>query len=341
MAGVSRACRRRHYLRYVLGYRPVETAEELRFGTLLHAGLEAWWRAAQREAPLDDWLAEAQGAVAARPAEALDRAKLQVLLTGYHLRWGPECAERYEVLGVEQVFRGPLINPRTGKASKRWELAGKLDALVRDRRDRRILVVEHKSSSEDISPGSDYWRRLRLDGQVSTYFEGARLLGHQVDACLYDVVGKLQQRELAVPVVDELGNKVVLDARGERVRTAQGKWRQTGDAQLGYVLQTRPETEEELLQRLAGVVAEAPERYFARGEVVRLEADLVEGMTDTWQLAQSLRDELLEGRRPRTPEACIQPGRVCPYFSVCAGEASLEDPARFVRSDDIHPELAA
>jgi hypothetical protein len=40
-----------------------------------------------------------------------------------------------------------------------------------------VLVVEHKTSSEDVTPGSFYWSRLRMDGQVSVYFDGARALG--------------------------------------------------------------------------------------------------------------------------------------------------------------------
>lgn len=333
----ARACRRRHYLRYVLGYRSAADAHELRFGTLLHLCLEAWWKAVTLDGaePLDSALVVLEQ----QQVDQLDRLKLQVLVTGYDLRWRTEAREHYEVLGVERQFEGPLTNPKTGRASSRWKLAGKLDVLVRDRRDGLVRFIEHKSSSEDISPGSDYWRRLKMDGQVSVYFEGSRLLGHEPYACLYDVVGKLRHQLCQVPVLDEHGNKVVLDAQGQRVRATGGKWRQTGDKERGFVLQTRLETPEEFQQRIAGIVAEAPEKYFARGEVHRLEQELADGMTDVWQLAQSLRDEELEGRWPRNPDACMQPGRTCPFFAACAGEASLEDQRLYVKSDVIHPEL--
>ena len=337
-ARTARACRRRHYLQYILGYRPAEDAAQLRFGTLLHLGLEAWWKAVQAALPVDEWLAAAQRELIEENVDPLDLAKLRVLLTGYHLRWAAEAAH-YEVLGVELQFEGPLTNPVTKAESRTWRLAGKLDVLVRDTRDNLVRVVEHKSSSEDVSPGSDYWRRLKMDGQVSVYFEGGRLLGHDVYAVLYDVVGKLQHQLSAVPVLDEHGNKVVLDAQGERVRTAQGKWRQTGDTAQGYVLQTRPETYEEFQARVAEVVALAPERFFTRGEVHRLEQELADGLTDVWQLAQSLRDEERTERFPRNPDACIQPGRVCPFFAACAGEASLKDERLYVQNDDVHPEL--
>lgn len=335
----ARACRRRHYLRYTLGYRSASDADALRFGTLLHLALEAWWLAVQAGLPVDVWLDRALEVLASQQVELLDRLKLQVLVTGYHLRWCEEAAAHYEVLGVELQFEGPLTNPKTGKQSRIWKLAGKLDVLLRDRRDGLVRVVEHKSSSEDISPGSDYWRRLKMDGQVSVYFEGGRILGHEVYAVLYDVVGKLQHELKQVPVLDELGNKVVLDAQGQRVRASGGRWRQTADKDQGYVLQTRQETPEEFSQRVAFIVAEENHRFYARAEVHRLEQELADGITDVWQLAQSLRDEENEERFPRNPDACMQPGRTCPFFAACAGEASLEDQRLYVKSDVIHPEL--
>ncbi|MDP2270896.1 MAG: PD-(D/E)XK nuclease family protein [Archangium sp.] len=336
----ARACRRRHYLRYTLGYRSAEDAHSLRFGTLLHLMLEAWWMAVKRGDSVDIWLYAAQEILAEQQVDIIDRLKLQVLLTGYHFRWADEAAF-YEVLGVELQFEGPLVNPVTGRQSQLWKLAGKLDVLVRDRRDGLVRVVEHKSSSEDVSAGSDYWRRLKMDGQVSVYFEGGRILGHEVYAVLYDVIGKLRHDFVQVPLLDELGNKIVHNAQGERVRTGAGKWRQTGDKDQGFTLQTRLETPEEFQQRIAGVIAEAPEKYFTRGEVHRLEQELADGITDVWQLGQSLRDEEIAERFPRNPDACMQPGRTCPFFAACAGEASLDDQRLYVRSDVVHPELEA
>lgn len=336
----ARACRRRHYLRYILGYRSAADAHALRFGTLLHLMLEAWWLAVMHGLPVEAWLDAAQRVLREQNVEVIDRLKLQVLMMGYHLRWAAEAAH-YEVLGVELQFEGPLVNPKTGRASRLWKLAGKLDVLLRDRRDGLVRVVEHKSSSEDVSPGSDYWRRLKMDGQVSVYFEGGRILGHEIYAVLYDVVGKLAHSFKEVPVTDELGNKIVLDAQGQRVRASGGRWRQTGDKDQGYVLQTRPETPEEFQERIAGVVAEAPERFFTRAEVHRLEQELADGITDVWQLGQSLRDEELEQRFPRNPDACMQPGRTCAFFAACVGEASIDDQRLYVRSDNVHPELEA
>lgn len=333
----ARSCRRRHQLQYLLGYRPAESAHALRFGQLIHDALEAWWLAAKAGLPKDAWHQAAMAALAEREADELDLAHAQVMMMGYHLRWadGP-----YEVLAVEVEFNAPLRNPVSGASSRTWRLAGKIDVIVRDLRTGEVVIIEHKTSSEDLTPTSDYWKRLRMDGQVSTYFEGARHLGYEAARCLYDVLGKPRHGLKSVPVLDEHGVKVVHDANGERVRTAKGKWRETGSTAEGFVLQTRPETLDEHKARLVEELGADPQRYWCRGDVVRLEADLRGALIDTWQLAQSLREEQLAERYPRNPDACMQPGRTCPYFAACAGEASIDDTRLFTRNTDVHPELA-
>jgi hypothetical protein len=41
----ARACQRLHKLKYLDGYRAAVEADTLRLGSLIHRGLEAWWRA--------------------------------------------------------------------------------------------------------------------------------------------------------------------------------------------------------------------------------------------------------------------------------------------------------
>lgn len=319
-----RRCQREHHYAYQLGYRTHEDAEALRFGTLWHRGLEAWWQGHGLAAALD---AGTAGAI-----DAYEAVRVRVLLRGYDSRWGHE---RHEVTAVEKEFYAPLLNPETGAPSRTYELAGKLDVLLADR------FVEHKTTSEDIGLGSVYWRRLTLDPQVSTYYAGARSLGHEVRGCLYDVVRKPALRPYtAVPAVDETGVRIVLDAAGERVRTKDGKrWRASADSAQGYASLTRLELPEEYEARLMEEIAAHPDRYYQRGEVVRLEADEHEAALDAWQLTQAMKDGERLGRYPRNPEACLRYGRVCTYFPVCTKSASLEDPALYHRVDNVHPEL--
>lgn len=315
----ARSCLRYHKLRYLDGYRPVKESAEARFGTLWHLGLEAWWKAPTREERLDAAIAAVRGAGEPDPFEF---AKAEILLVGYDTRWGEE---RYEVLAVECEFAGPVRNPDTEKESRVWQLGGKMDVVVRDLCDRRVLFMEHKTSSEDIQQGSEYWRRLRMDGQISTYFEGSRFLGYDVQGCLYDVVGKPTLRPLkATP--PEL-----------RKYTKATK---TEPSRLYANQRDHDESVEEYRKRLAGDVVEHLTEYFQRSEIVRLEEEVREGLLDTWVFGQLLREAIRLGRAPRNPDACVRYGRTCEFFDACTGAASLDDPCRFTRSETVHPELA-
>lgn len=297
----ARACRRLHKYRYRLRKRPAIEALALRFGTLVHKGLEAWWKAKQAGLPEAAWLSAALEAMGGE-SNAFDLARAQVMLAGYHLRWKDEP---YEVLAVEVTFECALRNPVTGRSSRTWRLAGKLDAVVRDLRTGLVYVVEHKTSAADISQGSEYWKMLRLDGQVSTYFEGATALGHDVAGCLYDVLGKPQQRPL--------------EANTRRKEA---------------------ETPEQFRERIGAAVAEDPGKYFQRGTVVRLESELREALYDAWQIGQALHEEELEDIAPRNVDQCVRFGRACEFLGVCCGEVSLDDPAHYVETPDAHPELS-
>lgn len=335
---VARKCKREHRIKYELGYRPVVDAEELFFGLLVHLVLEAWWLAVKR-GHLRIALDFALLALAKAKCDTWDRVRAEVMLRGYDARWSEE-AQHYEVLGVEVRFETAVVNPETKAVSRTWRLGGKLDAVLRDKRDGFVRFMEHKTSSEDLSPGSVYWRRLRMDGQVSVYFDGSAALGHDCVGCLYDVLGKPLQRPSQVPQLDEHGNKIVLDGNGERVRTGQGKWRQTGDKEQGFVLQTREETVDEYRLRLTEVVSKNLDKYYGRAEVVRLEAELDESRADIWAIAKELREDELANRAPRNPDACERFGRMCSFFDVCTGAASLDDRSLYLKQIDVHPELA-
>lgn len=319
-----RRCPREHHLSYVEGYRATSDSQPLRLGTAIHLGLEAWW--------LGQPLSEALKAATAGLEDPYEAAKVRAMLVGYDARWEAD-RPLYEVVQVEAQFQAPILNPETGHPSKTFQLAGKIDVLT------RTSVVEHKTTSQDIGYGSPYWRKLTLDSQISTYYQGARALGVSPDKCVYDVLRKPLQKPSSVPLLDQDGLKVVLDGEGNRVLTAQGKPRQTADQKLGYVLQSREETPEEYEARLLSLIAEAPDKYYQRGEIVRLESEELDHQLDTWQLTRSMREAQLAKRAPRNADACERFGSLCPFFDVCTGTASLDDPGRFEKKPSPHAEL--
>ena len=376
-----RRCPRLHRIRYVDLVRPVDEAETLRFGKLVHLGLEAWWRAMQHIAmrwrathpdgpfppevpagvvefargrsapeprltivsgvlvhmsgdPLESALAMLElDHIAGRSADddyappnaaeltpaLAELVRAEEMLRAYDRMWR---TAQLEPLAVEAEFVAPMVNPATGARSQTFDLAGKIDAIARRWHEdgtSDVVLVEHKTSSEDVGPGSAYRRRLRMDGQVSAYHDGALALGHEVVGCVYDVLVKPRMRPLkATP----------MDAR---------KYKQNGALYANQ--RASDETLAEYRTRVREAIAAEPEAYLVREEIVRLEAELQDASADVWDSARMIRESELAGRWPRNPAACQAYGRDCEYFEVCSGGARLDDPTRFRRADRAHEEL--
>lgn len=347
-----RTCPRLYSLRYERCYRPAHVADPLAFGALGHRGLEAWWGAAMvategtckacggsGEGPMyvvqfpggepqcdpcsncgpSAWWAAAAAEIA-KERDPFQRARALSLMWGYHSRWSELTwqGEPMRVLAVEAEFRGPLLNPETGALSRTWERAGKLDAVVEVAG--RVYVVEHKTTSEDIAPGGDYWQRLQIDAQVSNYVTGARLLGFDVAGVIYDVIRK--------PALKPL---LATPAEARRYRKSDGALdaRQRAD----------DENPEAFYDRLNAAIGPDLAAYYARALVVRVAEEEREAEADLWQTGLQIRDARRLNVWPRNADACVRYGRRCEFFGVCTGVESLDDPTRFKRVESPHEEL--
>lgn len=321
-----RKCIRLHQLKYEMGYRPVSDPEELDFGSAVHAALEAWWLAVKAGLPPDEWYALAIAALRAFKARSFDAfacARAEAMISGYHAKWAQDAGQ-FEVLGVEEAFEYALVNPATGGRSPMWSVAGKLDVRVKRRSDGAHGFIDHKTSGEDIGPGSTYWARLKMDTQVSTYFDGGVSLGHDFSFCLYDVLRKPGQRPLKATPLEN--RKLKKDG--------------TPYANVRLEDETPEEYQARCMEAILATADDGAAKYYQRGEVPRLEAELDAARWELWQQAAQLREANGNNRHPRNPDACTAMGQTCPFFAVCCGEASLENPALFFRTDNVHPELA-
>ena len=351
----NKTCPRKHWFRYELGVRPDTSGKPLRMGRAYQLGLEA----RDNGEPVDKAVEIATRDYEALPSWAsteeaihawlIERETVARLLESYYWRWAvvDDAKNSSDPLGVEKViaaevpFEIAIRNPETGKPTTNFKLAGKIDAIVR-LMDGRMAVKENKTTSDDLSPESDYWKRLRIDQQISTYYIAARELGHDITTVIYDATRKPAISPCQIPLVDADGVKIVLDSKGERVRTKDGKkWRETGDAGQGYTLQSRIETPHEFGERLTLDITEEPDRYFARMEIPRLDADLDDFRWELWQQQQQLRESQKAGRWFRNTSACVGFGK-CEYFDVCTNAIDVMNttPTGMVRVDDIHPELS-
>lgn len=344
-----RRCPRRHYYRYELGLAPLHDADALTFGRAYHYGLEH--EAAPTPPPTDspdDTAAHAtradprraqaviDDAAALMPPEDLHRIQtLRALLAGH--AWYYQ-GQPIDIHASEHAWELPLRNPQTGGTSQLWKLAGKVDALVTFAG--RRMVLEYKTTSDDISPGSDYWSRLRCDPQLSQYVLAAQAQGFPTATVLYDVTRKPSIRPRQIPKTDAEG-PIVLDAAGDRVYKKDGKPRASADKGKGYMTQTETETPEAFGERLLADVTTRPEWYFQRMEIPLLEDHLAEFRFELWQQAKAIREAQRAGRWYRNIDRNTCP--FCPFRQPCLDGVAIDPaapPSGFTVHADPHPELA-
>lgn len=357
---VWRECHRKAFFKYTLLIRTPQTPQ-MAFGTWLHVALEHWYRAWEL-GDLDGRLPVAFKAIDAIECDDVERAKLRALVAAYHARWH---AEPWEVLGVEVEFRYYLGD---------IQLGGKIDAIVRETTTGRILLIEHKSTRTDASPGSVYWDRLAVDTQVSVYIDGAKYgLGYDVAGCVYDVL-KVPQHEPQAGVRDEeraakMTQGTGCSACGGRAKGPAEKGRGYLVVTFGSVVEQPPcdkcagtgwrcdkdgvpqaprlragvrehdETIEEFEERIVNAIAEHPDDYLQRGVIVRLDSELPKTRQELLDTIAEMR--LLEEAGLHAPNHsnCAVGRNMCGFYAACSGRESIDNEYVFHRGESAHPEL--
>ena len=209
------------------------------------------------------------------------------MVAAYAARW----AGQIEIERVDVPFR-----VRIGSV----DVVGEIDAIGVWRNPavgigavgRRVLL-ETKTTSEDISPGSGYWRRVcGVDPQSTIYLRAARDLGLAEPFLVWDAILKPLLRQ---------------------------KQNETDDQFSARVLESVSDDYPRYFQR-AEIVRHEPEHEAA-------ERDL-QGVV---HLMEVTRMQLKEA--PRNPDACMKWGRECCFLPVCSGSDSLANPLRYKKRE--------
>lgn len=347
-------CNRKFQIAYEYGIRPEHMAKPLRMGDNYHQGHQVMNMAGGTGCDADVALAAAVAEYNGPPAPYLsdhdwgvERETVLNLLNGYVWRWGPKGPgvrpdiQVAEVLAAELPFDVMIEGVR---------YCGKIDAIVR-LGDGRVAVLEYKTTQADIDPGSDYWLRLRIDSQISGYVVAGRMLGFPIETVLYDVTCKPGIKPKQVPILDEAGLKIVIDAQGTRCykdatkkQLAAGQTHgdpyQSANADEGRFLKSRVETPVEFGDRLRADIAARPEIYYARQEVPRLDRDLALWKKEIVADKHFIEYSRWRGVFPRNTSACVT-RYTCEFFKLCQNGWEPGDglPPGFRQVEDPHQEV--
>ena len=146
-------------------------------GSAVHKGLET--------GSLDEAMALFDAVIPATQEEQdqmdADRATCRAMLLGAETAFSA-----LDDLQPEIEFTLPIINPQTGKASRRFQLAGKVDGICT--KEGETWLLEYKTASTITK---QYVDRLALDGQITTYiYAMQKVLRKPIAGVIYRVIRK-------------------------------------------------------------------------------------------------------------------------------------------------------
>jgi PD-(D/E)XK nuclease superfamily len=285
-------CPKEFEFAYVLRRRPARVGGERDLGAAVHAGLAVWW--SNHELYLA--VAEVSKSATTLGLSPYDAAKARAMVTGYHIRWGEP--------------------PRGVTVSHRWaldfsgalgdmRLKGEYDALVDTSSEK--YVVEHKTTTADISTGSPYWSYVQsVDPQVTMY-----LAASGANHVLYDALVKPKISPLQATPKHAI--KYTIPTRAEPVPRLYAGQRLVA------------ETPEEFEARTIKHIATRPNEHYARQEVIRSVEEIERYLDEVVSTSQAIERAEDAALYPRHPGACRRFNTICDYAPVCQGHASISD----------------
>jgi hypothetical protein len=165
-------------------------------------------------------------------------------------------------------------------------------------------------------------------------------------ACLYDVLVRPMQRpKVATPVESRkyTQGKPCKPCDGVAGWVGREKCKGTGFAEVRRLYAGQREVDEtpdDFRDRILGDIADHPDEYFARFEVVRLEEEMERHRDDLWKTALDMSRHHGWGHAPRNPDGCRAYSRDCEFLALCSGAAPADDQRLFTRVENPHVELS-
>ncbi len=292
-----RNCPRKYKHRYVDFLRPREKAESLSFGSVIHGAIEVWYRSeadTNRLWTVLDCIDQQFPLRAGDEAQKASWHLARAMFTGYATRY---ASEDFEIVEVEKPFTGEIRNPDTGRASQTFQMAGKVDAIVR--RSDGMYLLEHKTAS---SIDANYLDKLWTDTQIALYSFHLRQLGYPIVGVIYNVLLKARLQQKAGETEAEY------EARRMELAAKNKSGRSTAKRQL-------PETDEEFQARLAEWYAR-PEA-FHREHIYLSEDRLAMLQEEVWEITQQYLDARRRGKWLLNTSNCFSYQRPCEYLPYC------------------------
>lgn len=226
-------------------------------------------------------------------------AQLAGASAAYAQHWGGSLS----YLGTEVKLTTPL------PGVERVHLVTTLDGLATTEKG-DLVVVDQKTTTSDISPGSWFWEKLQVTLQPGIYIWAARAHSYSVSHALWDAVKRPTMARRTEAIEPEY----------YKVNCKGGA---KGDLKAGTGVPA--ETVPEFARRVRSTMLAEPSKWFQRAPVYRLDDELNACLEDVQQEVRRLLWAWDNNEFPRNTSSCWAFGRRCEYFEICAGAARPTD----------------
>ncbi len=346
-----KACPMRHCLKYIKRVYKSEEQDALRMGTNWHTLLEVY----SRNNDFDEAIKALDDAYENKPISKsyedweAEKAKLAYSLSGYI--WYYQNDE-FETLAREIPFSLKLINPETGATLPNVTVDGVIDKIIR--KDSKVMIEEHKSTSSSVEQDSKYWGSLRLDTQTTLYEYAAIQLQKSgtleqfgikaddpmIQGALYDVWRKpgISPKKITQALTAELietgeycGGIFKVAEEVDNVILVNGV---AAEVEVGKKANAIRETADMYGARLLQDIQERPEFYFARKPLSRTTADMKRFQWELYNIYQTARN-MDKNDAWYCDESQCEATYHCDYIPICYNNINVDEylPEGFVRKE--------
>jgi len=163
-------CPREHYYRYSLMKDSEDKSEATDIGNLFHIGAASFWKNGDA--------INAKSMVAESPGYDMEHVSYAIDMLDVYMERYKDLQQQWKTLYVEKEIHHDFGNGVC--------FYGVMDAVVDT--ESGLYLMEHKTTSSDISWHSNYWDQMRVSQQLCLYLFALRESGEKVQGVWVDAI---------------------------------------------------------------------------------------------------------------------------------------------------------
>lgn len=293
------SCHKAYYNRYKKNLVPLEQDEVLFLGSLIHDCLEMWYKRDPNdpiiEIQIGRLIDEAYPMRVSDEKQKKDWHLAKAMMDGYINQYQQED---FRIIDTELEFSVPIINPNTNRASRTFELMGKVDALVM--LNDYFYIMEHKTTA--LITGN-YIEILPMDFQINLYAMAlSRFKNIPIAGVIYNVIQKSRIRQ-------KLGESE------EQFEIRKNELIQKSKTGKTAAKRQLPESDESFQHRLRSVYQD--DKMYHREILYLSNEDIRRTEYQLWEITQEILNTQRRGVWSQNTDTCFRYHRPCMYFPLC------------------------